>query len=85
MATAMPLPLIIAERMVVVLPPEIEGEFGKGNTVSFLSIAFGFFNLADQAGLHSSPFKAKEHHANCVVLFLITPDIRSIPTQALSS
>jgi len=70
MTTAMPLPLIIVDSMVVVLPPETEAEFGKGNTVSFLSIALGFFNLANQAGLHESPFKAEEHHANSVVLFL---------------
>ena len=70
MTTAMPLPLIIVDSMVVVLPPEIEGELGKGNTVSFLSIALGFFNLANQAGLHESPFKAEEHHAVGVVLFL---------------
>lgn len=66
----MPLPSIIVDRMVIVLPSEIQAELGKGNTVSFLSIALGFFNLTNQARLHKSPFKDKEHRDNSVVLFI---------------
>ena len=62
-ASAMPLPPIVVDCMIIVLPPEIQAELGKGHTVSFFSIALGFFNLTNQARLHKSPFKDKEHHA----------------------
>jgi hypothetical protein len=84
-ATAMPLPFIITECMIVVLPSEIEAEFRKGNAVSFSSIALGFLNLADQAGLHTSPFKAEEHHPKSVVLFLSHTRHILSPMQAISS
>ena len=66
----MPLPSIVVDRMVVVLTPETQAELGEANTVSFFSVALGLFNLANQARLHKSPFKAKEHRGNSVVLFI---------------
>jgi hypothetical protein len=64
----MPLPSIVVDCMVIVLPPEIQAELGKGNTVSFFGIALGFFNLTNQARLHKSPFKDNEHLDNSAVL-----------------
>jgi len=66
----MPLPSMVVDCMVIVLPPEIQAELGEGDTVSFFRVALGLFNLTNQARLHESPFKDKEHHDNSMVLFI---------------
>jgi hypothetical protein len=62
MAGAVPFAVFVAGIIVVILTTEFYFQFGKGDTVSLLGVAVGFFDFANQAGLHNhSLLKPKRH------------------------
>ena len=61
-AGAVPFAVFVAGIIVVILSTEFHFQSGKGDTVSLLGIAVGFFNFANKAGLHNHSLLKPEKH-----------------------
>ncbi len=72
MAGAAPLTVLITGLITVIISAEFYRQLGESNSFCLFGIALGFFNFANQAGLHNNPSLTKKHWPVQAQCFFIT-------------